>query len=275
MGGGAMHIDLIPMIQLKPSTSVIPSMSSTSTSLRFPVSVSETVASFGQSCSASSCSCKSGTCTRKLESVIHGKDHDIRTDGVSPYRVVLGPVPSQSEVGSAIASLGNFMSEVSSSGQVLLDCSGVKTLQSLGYGIVRDAFSLLQTDSSVKVSLLDLRLVISLASDKAVWDAVLSNEAVRKLQESCYPAEDYRKESCEDESDIAASVLRWIMDITKAKIIELVDKFMLLMNEVFQPIEKEKPREETNHNVDDKVRSSLLLSIVILLIVVVARTRGA
>ena len=88
-------------------------------------------------------------------------------------------------------------------------------------------------------------------------------------------AEEYRKESCEEESDIAARVLRWIMDITKAKIIELVDKFTLLMNEVFQPIEKEKPREETNHNVDDKVRSSLLLSIVILLIVVVARTRGA
>ncbi|KAJ6353941.1 hypothetical protein OIU76_002879 [Salix suchowensis] len=259
MGGGAMHIDLIPMIQLKPSTSAIPS---TSTSLKFPVSVSETVASFGQSCTASSCSCKSGTCTRKLESVIHGKDHDIRTDGVSPYHVVLGPVPSQSEV-------GNFMSEVSSSGQMLLDCSGVKTLQSLGYGIVRDAFSLLQTDSSIK------RLVISLASDKAVWDAIISNEAVRKLQESCYPAEEYRKESCEEESDIAARVLRWIMDITKAKIIELVDKFTLLVNEVFQPIEKEKPREETNHNADDKVRSSLLLSIVILLIVVVARTRGA
>ncbi|KAJ6397682.1 hypothetical protein OIU77_018648 [Salix suchowensis] len=266
MGGGAMHIDLIPMIQLKPSTSAIPS---TSTSLKFPVSVSETVASFGQSCTASSCSCKSGTCTRKLESVIHGKDHDIRTDGVSPYHVVLGPVPSQSEVGSAIASLRNFMSEVSSSGQMLLDCSGVKTLQSLGYGIVRDAFSLLQTDSSIK------RLVISLASDKAVWDAIISNEAVRKLQESCYPAEEYRKESCEEESDIAARVLRWIMDITKAKIIELVDKFTLLVNEVFQPIEKEKPREETNHNADDKVRSSLLLSIVILLIVVVARTRGA
>lgn len=50
----------------------------------------------------------------------------------------------------------SFMSEVSSSGQMLLDCSGVKTLQSLGYGIVRDAFSLLQTDSSIKVPLLDL-----------------------------------------------------------------------------------------------------------------------
>ncbi|KAJ6737469.1 hypothetical protein OIU85_019522 [Salix viminalis] len=130
----------------------------------------------------------------------------------------------------------SFMSEVSSSGQMLLDCSGVKTLQSLGYGIVRDAFSLLQTDSSIK------RLVISLASDKAVWDAIISNEAVRKLQESCYPAEEYRKESCEEESDIAARVLRWIMDITKAKIIELVDKFTLLVNEVFQPIEKEKTK---------------------------------
>eukprot|EP00258_Populus_trichocarpa_P016530 XP_006375249.1 uncharacterized protein LOC18105156 isoform X1 [Populus trichocarpa] len=269
MGGGAMHMDLIPMIQFKPSTSAIPSLPSTSTSLNFPVSVSETIASLGQSCTASSCYCQSGTCPRMLQSVIHGKDHDTRTNGVSPYNVVLGTVPSQLEVESAIASLQNFLSEVSSSGQMLLDCCGVRTLLSLGYGRVRDAFRLLQTDPSIK------RLVISLASDKAVWDAVMSNEAVRKLRGSCYPAEDCRKESCEEESDIAACVLRWIMDITKAKIIELLDKFTLLMNEVFQPIEKEKPGEETNHNVDDKVRSSLLLSIVILLIVVVARTRGA
>ncbi|XP_011033104.1 PREDICTED: uncharacterized protein LOC105131696 isoform X2 [Populus euphratica] len=267
MGGGAMPMDLIPMIQFKPSTSAIPSSASTSTSLNFPVSVSETVASLGQSCTASSCYCQRGTCPRMLQCVTHGNDHDTRTNGVSPYKVVLGAVPSQVEVESAIASLQNCLGEVSSSGQLLLDCCGVRTLLSLGYGRVRDAFSLLQTDPSIK------RLVISLASDKAVWDAVMSNEAVRKLQGSCYS--DCRKESCEEESDIAACVLRWIMDITKAKIIELLDKFTLLMNEVFQPIEKEKPREETNHNLDDKVRSSLLLSIVILLIVVVARTHGA
>ncbi|CAK7347824.1 unnamed protein product [Dovyalis caffra] len=275
MGGGAMDMDLIPVIQFKPSASFIPSMPSTS-SVNFPVSVSETVASLGQSCTAASCYCQSGTCTRILESVVHGKDHDRWINGLSPYNVVLGPVPSRLEVERAIASLQNFMSEVSSSGvelnqlqQMLLDCCGVRTLLSHGYGRVRDAFTLLQSDPSIK------RLVISLASDKAVWDAVKNNEAVRKLQESCCPAEDCRKESCEGEPDIASRVLRWIMDITKAKVNELTDKFTLLMNEVFQPIEKEKPREETRDKVDDKVRSSLLLSIVILLVVVVARTLGA
>jgi hypothetical protein len=100
-----MHMDLIPMIQFKPSTSAIPSLPSTSTSLNFPVSVSETIASLGQSCTASSCYCQSGTCPRMLQSVIHGKDRDTRTNGVSPYNVVLGTVPSQLEVESAIASL--------------------------------------------------------------------------------------------------------------------------------------------------------------------------
>lgn len=151
-----MHMDLIPMIQFKPSTSAIPSLPSTSTSLNFPVSVSETIASLGQSCTASSCYCQSGTCPRMLQSVIHGKDHDTRTNGVSPYNVVLGTVPSQLEVESAIASLQNFLSEVSSSGQMLLDCCGVRTLLSLGYGRVRDAFRLLQTDPSIKVPLLVL-----------------------------------------------------------------------------------------------------------------------
>lgn len=72
-----------------------------------------------------------------------------------------------------------------------------------------------------------------------------------------------------EEPEIAATILQFLWNITKTKVMELIGKFLSLMNEI------EKPAEEKNKDqLEDKVRSSLLLSVVILLIVVVARVNG-
>lgn len=79
------------------------------------------------------------------------------------------------------------------------------------------------------------------------------------------------------EPNLGSDILRWILEITKAKVMELIDKFQLLMNEVFSLDDKGKASEETlgPGNLEDKLRSSLLLSLVILLIVILGRLHGA
>ncbi|KAF2303538.1 hypothetical protein GH714_019047 [Hevea brasiliensis] len=193
-------------------------------------------------------------------------------------RDIFGLVPSQPEVESAATALQNFLKAISSSesgfNQQLktLGYGDIKKSLSHGYGRVENAFRLLQTEPSIK------RLVISLSSDKAVWDAVMNNEVVRQLRESFIdPGVNRRIPSCTEEQDVGTCVLRWIMDITKAQVTLLIQKFQQLMNEIFQPSEREKERvtEGSIDEMDDIIRSSLLLSIVILLIVVVARIHGA
>ena len=80
-------------------------------------------------------------------------------------------------------------------------------------------------------------------------------------------------ESSEEEPNLVTELLRWILDATRAKIKELIEKFQVLVNEVLGSV-GEKSMEEAGVEVEDKVTSSLLLLIVILLIVVVARAHG-
>lgn len=61
-------------------------------------------------------------------------------------------------------------------------------------------------------------------------------------------------------------IVKWIANATKEKQLEFESKIMKLVNELFQPPEKTK-----KWNVfEDTVKSSFMLSIVVLLIVVVA-----
>lgn len=262
-----MRFDL-PTIHFNASPSSFSSPSYSSSIVKFPASVSNT-SHIRQTCTASCCFCSGESCTR-LESA-YGKEYPTRTD-----YVMFGPPPSYYEVESAIASLHNFMKGLTPYGselnelQQILDRCSVTTLLSQGCGRLRDAFSLLQTDPSIK------RLVVSLSSDRAIWDAVMNNEVVRKLQDSYHGGESSgSSKSCDEKQDIAASLLKWVLDMTKIKVMELIQGFLSLMNEVFQPLGREKRIEAGNDAAEDKVRSSLLLSIVILLIVVVARMQNA
>ncbi|EOX96375.1 hypothetical protein SCA6_015349 [Theobroma cacao] len=269
MGGGTMHIEL-PMIQFNSSSSSVPSISSSSSnSLSLPVPSNYT-APLRPSTASSSSTCHGEIC-RRLEAV-DGKENKTATGSFNNF--VLGPVPSKPEVEDAVAALQNFIHRVSSSTpqmkwlQPLLDSCDSRRWQSQGLGRAYDAFSLLLKEPSVK------RLVVALSSDKALWDAIRKNELVRKLCELPHPAvENGRACNSTVEADLGKVILQWILDMTKAKITELVMKFQSLLNEVFQTRGSEKPDEETRDQLDETIRSSLLLSIVILLIVIVARVQ--
>ncbi|KAL7258619.1 hypothetical protein ACSBR1_004689 [Camellia fascicularis] len=197
----------------------------------------------------------------------------IRTHS-SHYGSVFGSVPSRTEVQKAMSDLQRFMLGFCSPEyewlHQILHLYDPRMLKSLGYyGRVDDAFRLLQSEPSVQ------RMVTSISSDKAVWDAILNNEAVQNLQESLYTAKEERPQSSSVESDLATLLVNWILDITKAIVLEIIEKFSSLVNKIFQLPEKKEINAEITDQLDDKLISSLLLSILILLIVVVTRAHGA
>lgn len=74
------------------------------------------------------------------------------------------------------------------------------------------------------------------------------------------------KQSKASEENSAMRIVKWIANATKEKQSEFESKIMKLVNELFQPPEKTK-----KWNVfEDTVKSSFMLSIVVLLIVIVA-----
>ncbi|KAK9265836.1 hypothetical protein L1049_027281 [Liquidambar formosana] len=119
-------------------------------------------------------------------------------------------------------------------------------------------------------------MVISLSCDRAVWDAVLNNEVVRELRESVNAdaAENNSLTSSDEVSDgskAATSILKMIFDNTKAKAMELIEKITKLVNQLFHP-PSEKTTEAATDPFEEKLRSSFLLTVVVLLIVAVARS---
>ncbi|KAH0980568.1 hypothetical protein GBA52_007745 [Prunus armeniaca] len=214
--------------------------SSSSSSSKLPVS-SSYVATVKPSCSATYCFCGSESC-RKLELAYGKEDKRARITSSQPEFQWL---------------------------QQILDCCVTRKLLTYGQRRVYEAFQLLQTDPCVK------RLVVSLSSDKALWEAVTNNELVKKLQEPIFPG---LPQSENEEPELSTRIMRWIMDVTKAKIMELIETFQSLVNEMFLPPEtppSENPTTDDEDQFEAKVRSSLLLSVVILLIVVVTRFHKA
>ncbi|KAM1370053.1 hypothetical protein TB2_040437 [Malus domestica] len=263
MGGGTM-----PIIHVRHSSS---SSSSSSNNLPVPSSSSVQVGPIKPSCTCSYCFCDSGSETcRKHE-------QDKRASRTSLPSSVFGPVPSRFEVENAILALLSFLQGITSSSQSelqwlqpILDSCVTRKLLSYGHRKVYDAFQSLQTDPSVK------RMVFSLSSDRALWDAVTNNELVKKLRQP--PSSGLLPQSSNQEPEFAKRVIRWIMDITRAKVMELIEQFQSLVTDIFLPPETLREKNPTANDKDqfeEKVRSSLLLTVVILLIVVVTRLRRA
>ncbi|KAJ9140020.1 hypothetical protein P3X46_030707 [Hevea brasiliensis] len=157
----------------------------------------------------------SGSCCDDYEWVsVEGSEED--TAIVVGDDFVLGPVPSRDEVHSAVSALTQVF-DAASYPQFITDkfaCNvdmdvadeilspteklphvspagseidwlepsphlyNSRMLRPYGPDRVYDAFHLLQTEPSIQ------RMVISLSTDKAVWDAVLNNEVVRELRET-------------------------------------------------------------------------------------------
>ncbi|GLT39826.1 hypothetical protein SLA2020_139950 [Shorea laevis] len=221
---------------------------------------------------------------------------------VFPDDFVVGPVPSIDEVQNAVSALEqvvdysklvkdkyscneekdiadpipsptDLMCQVSSLGSGSESDWMEPSMHLYGPNRVYDAFHLLQTDPCIK------NMVISLSSDKAVWDAVLNNEVVQELRESYFTAEDKKLEILDENSDDSkkeVNFVQWIFDSTKAKVLELMGKITNIVNELFRP---PPPEAETTTGstavaedpFQEKLRTSFLLSVMVLLIVVVSR----
>ncbi|GER46474.1 hypothetical protein STAS_23514 [Striga asiatica] len=189
-----------------------------------------------------------------------------------------GSAPTRAEVDRAIIDLHRLMQGLQTSGP---DPNGLHSLsptngneahmlQAPGFAKFHDVYSMMQKEPSFQ------SMVVSISCDKGVWEAILGNKAVQDLKGSIPIADNEEKRpSCiVEEQDIAMLVLKWIMGFTKSRILELVEKFGLLVTDIFKPAPKEKPTSELTDLLEEKVRSSLLLSVVILLIVVVTRNQG-
>ncbi|KAA3475694.1 transmembrane protein [Gossypium australe] len=140
---------------------------------------------------------------------------------------------------------------------------------------VYDAFHLLQTDPAIQ------KMVLSLSSDEVVWNAVLNNEVVRELRETYYAAEDsspmsFDESSVEDsdQSDKTTNIVNWIFYNTKEKVLDLFEKLTKLVNELFKlPVDNDTKTPGTPDPFDQRLRTSFLLSVLVLLIVVVSRAK--
>ncbi|GLT83983.1 hypothetical protein SLE2022_022430 [Rubroshorea leprosula] len=174
---------------------------------------------------------------------------------------VVDPTPSPTGLLHRVSSVGSDIDWMEPSVHLYTS----RVLHPYGSNRVYDAFHLLQTDPCIQ------KMVISLSSDKAVWDAVLNNEAVRELRKSYYAAED------SDDPNRAVNIVKSIFDNTKAKVMEVMEKITKIVNELFRPHppEHEKAVAGTTDSFDNKLRTSFLLSVVVLLIVVVSRAHKA
>ncbi|XP_060218933.1 uncharacterized protein LOC132645765 [Lycium barbarum] len=201
------------------------------------------------------------------------------TKGSSYYDSSFGSVPSSWEVEKALSELQSFMSgryaprEEMDWLEPMPNPHQSTLLQSPGYARFYDAFHMLQNEPSIQ------RLVCSIACDKAVWEAMMENKAVQNLQGSLIcAAKEEESQRPTGESDIGSLIVKWIMGITTSTLAELIQSFGSLLreiiNEIFEPTKKEKSTSELNDLLEEKIRSSFLLSLVLLLIVVVTRSQG-
>lgn len=182
---------------------------------------------------------------------------------------VFATVPSRTEVEKAISELQSFLDgdigsspQLSERNRLIQMLNTDEITQSSGYRRVQEAYHLLRTDSTVR------KVVMSISSDKAVWDAVLSNKAVQDLRGSLKQAQ-----ISDEELDWAATILRWILRITMSIFAEIMAKFGLLIGEMFQKAKVGNLNSEVVKNFDGRLETLLLLSVVILIIVVVGRSQ--
>ncbi|XP_048138469.1 uncharacterized protein LOC115743322 isoform X2 [Rhodamnia argentea] len=96
--------------------------------------------------------------------------------GLAMYKEMANESKSRSGLSDLHSCVGSELDQVDTA----MHASDIRTLHPYGPERVYDAFHMLQTEPAVQ------RMVISLSSDKAVWDAVLDNEVVKELRESYY-----------------------------------------------------------------------------------------
>ncbi|XP_009138932.1 uncharacterized protein LOC103862954 [Brassica rapa] len=148
-----------------------------------------------------------------------------------------------------------------------------RVLQPHAYDQVYNAFDLLRTEPSVQ------RMVISLSSDKAVWDAVMNNEVVREIKDLYNNGISQDEESSDEtpgENNAAVDFIKWVFDNTMVKANEVFKKITRLVVELLNShnddgVNKKGKDAKFNNWLEEKLKTSVLLSIVVMLVVMVSR----
>ncbi|CAL5212019.1 unnamed protein product [Lathyrus oleraceus] len=210
--------------------------------------------------------------------------------------------PSQTEVHEALASLQRVLAlascvelhrdmyckkpekELSHVGQIsdgnsdtdwiepfLFPCNP-KMLQDNGSDRVYNAILLLQTDPSVQ------RLVKSLSTDEAVWEAVLNNEVVQELRETVSANQEHKLRSLDeianDDPDKSTNVLISLLNTARTKFMDVIEKTTKILINLFQQSSnKTGAHTEDSQPFIGMLGAAFMLSIMILLIVVVRRVQ--
>ncbi|KAL6911687.1 hypothetical protein ACP4OV_000492 [Aristida adscensionis] len=225
------------------------------------------------------------------EEVVAGGAADAAPAPVEPeeeYRVVFWSPPTIDEVTGAVSSIQQVFenssgvdSDITSRQTALLSTSGHSSGNSSGsddwiepaayvlnstallsreHRNVLDAFRLLQKDPTVQ------KMVLSLSCDKAVWDAVMNNEAVQDFRRSLH---DGKENNRKGKSDGPAEVLKWILDSAQAKVLEFLDNVMKIINMIIHP----HSYEEKPDSYSDVVKASFMLTVFVFIVVAIARIK--
>lgn len=142
-----------------------------------------------------------------------------------------------------------------------------KLLESRGSAQVFEAFLLLVSNPFVK------KMVVSLTSDGAIWNAVVKNKAVQELRQAfCADAESAKPQNSggRNYKDVGMMILKWLIESTKAKIAEFCNEIAKLVNEFF-PSEEKRKNTSSFSNFDHVIRSSFMISILIFIVTIVMR----
>ncbi|KAI4340819.1 hypothetical protein MLD38_025621 [Melastoma candidum] len=154
-------------------------------------------------------------------------------------------------------------------------------IQNYGTERVFDAFDMLRNEPSVQ------KMVMSLSSDKAIWEAVLNNEVVKELRES-YKQENSVLEAAEGtlfpnnttdspdrstaKSNPFMNALLWFFDNTRVKLLQMIENISKIVGQMIHPVGGD-GQAKSLYSFEEKLRASFLLSIFVLMVVAVARAR--
>ncbi|RWV97401.1 hypothetical protein GW17_00039808 [Ensete ventricosum] len=147
-----------------------------------------------------------------------------------------------------------------------MQLSSLKEFYSQGQQKIVNLFNLLQTNPELQ------RIVVSLSTDKAIWEAIMKNAAVQDLKESFFSGCKIEAGSIQHDllngvGDFATIIVRWILDNIKTKVMGLIDKITHLVVELFHCVE----RERSMHILDDVLRSLFMLAVMATIVVVIKR----
>lgn len=233
--------------------------------------------------------------------------HHNDIDPVIQDRLIFGSVPTQKEVQEAVSDLQDALSQgiipvsgtLSSSSSVhensdAVEISAVQETENKSYGNlvypnqmeqelheekyrivqkdvhnnVREAFDMLQSNPAVQ------GMVISLASDKAMWDALLKNEKVVEFREALQKDVSVLPELSKDTEKPARHQENPFMqafEITKMKVMECFNKITEVLHQFFGLADKKGLFEKDGDPLERTLKATLMLSVAVLLIVLVKR----